>query len=321
MKDLSQTKLQPLSKKILVIGFGSQGSSQAQNLKDSGFNLKVALESTSISLPIAKNLGFEVVSFEEGLQWADVAILLIPDEHHGSFFAKYVVPNFKEGGSIIVGHGFSFHFGYVKNFAKYNIGMVAPKAVGKAVRSNFLSGVGIFSIISKFHTIDENLTLILEEIAFGIGSKKIFETTFQVECESDLFGEQSVLCGGVVSLFSTAFDVMVKAGFPPLIAYYECVHELKLIVDIIYEKGVNQMFSSISNTAKFGGFKTGDFLIDESIKSKMQEVLSKIQDGSLAKSFMLEAIEKKYQFKQEIANKFQSTELERAGQEVINLLK
>jgi ketol-acid reductoisomerase len=149
----------------------------------------------------------------------------------------------------------------------------------------------------------------------------VLKTSFQEECESDLFGEQTVLCGGVVSLFKSAFEIMREAGFPDIIAYYECVHELKLIADLIYEKGVSSMFSSISNTAKYGGFKVGDFIVDESVKQRMREVLSKIKDGSFASNFMQEALEKNYCFKEEIKEKFTNSELEKAGQKVVNLLK
>jgi ketol-acid reductoisomerase len=309
------------NKKIVMIGFGSQGSNQAQNLRDNGFNIKIALKEGSSSIEVARNVGFDVVSFEDGLKDAEIIILLTPDESHGEFFKTYIIPYFKKGGTVIVAHGFSFHFGYVKGFEDYNICMIAPKAVGRAVRENFLSGAGIFSLISIFHKVNEDVEQILLDLAYGIGSKKVLKTSFQEECESDLFGEQTVLCGGVVSLFKSAFEIMREAGFPDIIAYYECVHELKLIADLIYEKGVSSMFSSISNTAKYGGFKVGDFIVDESVKQRMREVLSKIKDGSFASNFMQEALEKNYCFKEEIKEKFTNSELEKAGQKVVNLLK
>jgi ketol-acid reductoisomerase len=309
------------NKQIVVVGFGSQGRAQALNLKDSSFNVKVALKESSPSKNEAERLGFAVLSFEKAIQIADIIMLLTPDETHAEFFLNYIKPNFKKGGTIIVAHGFSFHFKLITDFTEYNVGMVAPKAIGKAVRNHFINKAGIFSLIAKFHQANDELEQILLEIAFGIGSKKILETTFQVECESDLFGEQVVLCGGTISLFKNAFDVMVEAGFPPLIAYYECIHELKLIVDLIYEKGVNSMFSSISNTAKFGGFKVGDFLVDDTVKQKMKVVLADIKNGSFANTFITEALEKKYKFKQDITNTYKNSELEKAGEEVINLLK
>ena len=315
--DTSFTK----GKKILMVGFGSQGSNQAQNLRDSGFDIKIALKEGSPSIEVAKSMGFTVVSFEEGVKGVDILMLLTPDETHGEFFKTHIIPHFKKGGTVVVAHGFSFHFGYVKGFEDYNICMLAPKAVGRAVRGNFLSGAGIFSLIAVFHKVNDSVERILLDLACGIGSKKVLETTFQEECESDLFGEQTVLCGGVVSLFKSAFEVMREAGFPDIIAYYECVHELKLIADLIYEKGVDSMFSSISNTAKYGGLKVGDFLIDESVKERMREVLGKIKDGSFASSFMREALENNYHFKQEIKEKFVNSELEKAGQKVVNLLK
>lgn len=322
MKNLSNLKLSFLQNKIIVmIGFGSQGSSWALNLKDSGFNVKVALQDGSKSKQKVLDFGFEVLSLEEGVKTADVVMMLIPDENHGEFFAKYIKPNLKKGATIIVAHGFSFHFNIVNDYKNYNIGMVAPKAVGKAVRSHFVQKKPLFSLTAKFWEVDNNLTSILDEIAMGIGSKKILETTFKEECESDLFGEQAVLCGGVISLFKNAFDVMVEDGFSPFVAYYECIHELKLIVDLIYEKGVNDMFSSISNTAKFGGLKTGDFLINQDVKTRMKEVLTNIQNGSFAKTFMEEALTKNYQFKEEIEQKYKTSKLNKAGEEVINLFK
>jgi ketol-acid reductoisomerase len=322
MKNLSNFKLSFLQNKIVVmIGFGSQGSAWALNLKDSGFNIKIALQDGSKSKQKVLDAGFEVLSLEEGIKTADVVMMLIPDENHGEFFTQYIKPNLKKGAAIIVAHGFSFHFNFVNDYKNYNIGMIAPKAVGKAVRSHFIEKKPLFSLTAKFWEVDNNLTSILDEIAMGIGSKMVLETTFKEECESDLFGEQAVLCGGVVSLFKNAFDVMVEEGFSPFVAYYECIHELKLIVDLIYEKGVNDMFSSISNTAKFGGLKTGDFLINEDVKTKMKEVLTNIQNGSFAKSFMNEALIKNYQFKKEIEQKYKTSKLNKAGKEVINLFK
>jgi ketol-acid reductoisomerase len=321
MQDTSNIKPKQLNQKqIVIFGFGSQGVSQALNLRDSGFEVKIALKGGSSSLKFAIDEGFETTSFEEGAKIADVIMLLTPDETHGEIFSRYILPNFKAGGSIIVAHGFSFHFGFVKNFENFNIGMIAPKAVGKAVRSNFISGAGIFSLIAKFNQVNEDLEGILLEIAAGIGSKKVLSTTFKIECESDLFGEQAVLCGSIPSILKNAFDVLIEAGFPPLIAYYECVHELKLIADLIYEKGINSMFSAISNTAKFGGLTTGDFIVDENVKDKMREVLAKIQSGEFAGNFMKEALENDYQFKKEIADKFQFSGIETAGKDVINLL-
>lgn len=319
--DVSHIKLNLIKNcKIAVFGFGAQGKAQALNLKDSGLDIIIALRESSKHIEEALSQGFtQVLSFAEAAKKADVIMLLTPDETHSELFQKYIKPNFKKGGTIIVAHGFSFHFGYMKGYEEYNIGMVAPKAVGKAVRKNFLEKLGIFSLIAKFHEVDVNLEQILTELAVAIGSIKILETTFKIECETDLFGEQTVLCGGVISLFKNAFDVLVEAGYPPLIAYYECVHELKLILDLVYEKGVPSMFNSISTTAKFGGQQVGDFLIDESVKGRMKEVLHNIQTGKFAKTFMEQ---------KNIVAEQKALELEGggeifqdAGEDVLNILK
>jgi ketol-acid reductoisomerase len=322
MRDLNEYKFKYVQNKLIaVLGYGSQGSAQALNLKDSGLNVIIGLDQNSKSRKIALKDGFEVFTIAEASNKADIILMLLPDEIQGSIFNSDIKPNFKKSGTLVVAHGFSFHFGYIKDFKEYNIGMLAPKAVGKAVRKNFLEKTGIFSLIAKFHEIDENLESILLDLAKGIGSKKALETTFKVECETDIFGEQAVLCGGVVSLFEKAFEVLIEDGYSPEIAYYECVHELKLIADIIYEKGLRTMFSSISNTAKYGGFTRGDYIVDETVKARMKEVLRGIQNGEFAREFMEASFEKKYSFKEKIASKYQNSELEKAGQNVINILK
>lgn len=317
MKDLSQLQLNLIkTKKIAIFGFGSQGKSQALNLRDSGLNIVIALRQNSASREVAITEGFQVETGEVASKQADIIMLLLPDETHKEIFETEIKPNFKKGGTIIVAHGLSFHFKLIHDFADYNIGMIAPKAVGPAVRKNFLSGEGIFSLFAKFHEITTDLEDILLEIAFAIGTNRILETDFKTECETDLFGEQVSIVGGVTSLITKSFEVLVEAGYNPEIAYYECVQELKLITDLIYEKGIDAMFSSISNTAKYGAFKVGDFIIDESVKVRMKEALKSIQDGSFAKEFM-----KDKNFKEEIGKKYRDTALIKAGKNVLNIKK
>ena len=316
MKDTQNIKLSNLQEKtIAVFGFGSQGVAQSLNLKESGLNVIIALRENSKNITIAEAQGFQVFTPLQAAKKADIILMLLPDETHAEVFQQEIRPYFKKGGTIVVAHGFSFHFGFVKDFAEYNIGMVAPKAVGKAVRKHFIEGIGIFSLYAIFNQVSQDLEEILTEIAVGIGSKKILKTDFKTECETDLFGEQAVLCGGVISLFRQAFEVLVEANYSPEIAYYECIHELKLIVDLIYEKGVNPM----SNTAKYGGLKVGDYLIDESVKNRMKIVLNNIQDGSFAKSFMKASLEEKYAFKKEISEKYANTMLEKSGEIVTKI--
>jgi ketol-acid reductoisomerase len=317
MKDLSQLQLNlTKTKKIAIFGFGSQGKSQALNLRDSGLNIIIALRENSASRKAAIAEGFQVETGEVASKKADIIMLLLPDETHKEIFDTEIKPNFKKGGTIIVAHGLSFHFGLMQNFADYNIGMIAPKAVGPAVRKNFLSGEGIFSLFAKFHEITTDLEDILLEIAFAIGTKRVLETDFKTECETDLFGEQVSIVGGVTSLLTKSFEVLLEAGYNPEIAYYECVQELKLITDLIYEKGIDAMFSSISNTAKYGAFKVGDFIIDESVKVRMKEALKNIQNGSFAQEFM-----KDKNFKEEIGKKYRDTALIKAGKNVLNIKK
>ena len=320
MLDISNFGINALQNKtIAVFGFGSQGLAQSSNLKDSGLDVIVGLPEASSNFAKVKESGFEVFEFKEASKRADVIILLIPDEAHAEVFETAIKPYFKEGGTLIVAHGFSFHFGFIKEYEKWNIGMVAPKAVGAAVRKNFLEGSGIFSLYSEFHKINESLETILLEIAKGIGSKKVFKTSFKTECETDLFGEQVVLTGGIISLFTKAFETLTEAGYNEEISFYECVRELKLIVDLIHEKGVLGMYNSISNTAKFGGFNTGDFLIDESVKTKMKEVLKNIQNGEFARNFVKASIKSEY--KKEIETKYKAGKFAEAEHNILNLLK
>lgn len=304
MLEISSLKINLLKNKtIAVFGFGSQGMAQSLNLKDSGMNIIVGLPENSKSFQGAKENDLQAFVFEEASKRADVIVMLIPDESHAYVFENFIKPFFKKNGLIIVAHGLSFHFDLVKNYQDFNIGMVAPKAVGKAVRANFINEEGIFGLYSIFHKNEEDAENLLLEYAKAIGCFKVLNTTFKEECETDLFGEQAVLCGGVISLLTKAFECLTEAGYNKEIAYYECIKELKLIVDLIYEKGISSMYSSISNTAKYGGFVTGDFLIDDSIKAKMKQVLTKIQTGEFAKDFIKASITQNY--KKEIAMKYE----------------
>lgn len=322
MRDVSQLKIEYLKNKVIaVLGFGSQGLAQSLNLRDSGLEVIIGLRNGSNSVSKAKNEGFDVMEPAIASKKSDVILVALPDEVHAQVFAEDIKPNFKRGNTVIVIHGLSFHFGYVSDFEEYNIGMVAPKAVGPAVRKNFIDKTGIFSLISKFHCINEEIDFILPEFAKVIGSKKILETTFKEECETDLFGEQVVICGGVISLFSKAFDVLVENGYSHEIAYFECIHELKLIMDLVHERGIDGMFSSISNTAKYGGLKVGDFIIDDTVKERMRKSLSEIQNGNFANKFINAMHAKEEIFGKEVQDRYKTSKLGIAGDNVINILK
>lgn len=308
-------------KKVAVIGFGAQGSAQALNLKDSGFSVIIGLPKKSKSVQKAQSLGFEVMETGKACSSAEIILLLAPDELHGEIFSSSISDNLKAGSSVVVGHGFSFNFGYVKEYALYNIALLAPKGISTAIRANYVNKKGNFALISVFNQVNNDIDYILLQLARGIGVNKIMTTTFKEECETDLFGEQAVLCGGVIELFSTAFETLIENGYSAEISYFECVQELKFIVDLIFEKGLNEMFQTISNTAKFGGLEAGKILIDNKIKEKMQKLLDDIQNGKFAKSFMREALEKNYAFKKQILEKYKTSAIEEASLKVIDILK
>ncbi|AFP84352.1 ketol-acid reductoisomerase [Candidatus Carsonella ruddii] len=278
------------NKIITVIGYGSQGHAHALNLKDSNIETFICLKEESKSINKAKNAGFKILKIEDAVNVSDILVILIPDEEQKSLYYNYIENKFKKGKTLIFAHGFNIHFKQIIPKNQFNIILVAPKAPGHTVRSTFQEKNGVPALIAVYQDYDKNSLNIALAYAKCIGSSRVglILTTFKDETETDLFGEQSVLCGGVSSLIICGFETLVEAGYSPELAYFECLHELKLIVDLIYEGGLQDMRYSISNTAEFG-----DYLISENyyyivFKKKMKKILNNIQNGEFAKNFLLD---------------------------------
>lgn len=284
--DLSLIK----SKTVAMIGFGSQGHAHAENLRDSGVKVIVGLARGGKSWAKAEAKGFEVKTVAEATKAADVIMILTPDELQAEIFERDIKPNLNEGDAIAFGHGFNVHFGQIKAPEGIDVIMIAPKAPGHTVRSEFVRGGGIPDLIA----VEQNASGKAKELALsyasaiGGGRTGIIETTFKDETETDLFGEQAVLCGGLCALVNAGFETLVDAGYEPEMAYFECLHELKLIVDIMYQGGMADMRYSISNTAEYGDYVSGPRVIGEDSKKAMKEILKEIQNGKFAKDFILE---------------------------------
>ncbi len=278
------------SKKVAMIGFGSQGHAHAENLRDSGVEVVVGLKEGGASWKKAKAKGFEVKSVKEAAKEGDVIMILLPDEIQKEVFENEIRDNLKEGDAIAFGHGFNIHFGQIKPPSFVDVIMIAPKAPGHTVRHEFTKGGGIPDLIAVYQDFTGKAKELALSYASAIGGGRtgIIETTFKDETETDLFGEQAVLCGGVTSLVQAGFDTLVEAGYAPEMAYFECLHELKLIVDLMYEGGIANMRYSISNTAEYGDYVSGPRVINEESRKAMKEILKEIQNGKFAKDFILE---------------------------------
>ena len=277
-------------KRVAVIGYGSQGHAHANNLKDSGVDVCVGLREESSSIEKAKSAGLEVKSISEAVSSADVIMLLAPDEHQSVLYKNEIEPNIKNGATLAFAHGFNIHFKQIIPRNDLDVIMVAPKGPGHLVRATYVSGGGVPSLIAIFQDASghaKKLSLSYAS-ANGGGRAAIIETTFKEETETDLFGEQTVLCGGITSLIQAGFETLVEAGYAPEMAYFECLHETKLIVDLIYEGGIANMRYSISNTAEYGDFTRGPRVITEDTKRIMKEILAEIQNGEFAREFILE---------------------------------
>ncbi len=279
------------SKKIAIIGYGSQGHAHAQNLRDSGVkDVVVALRPGSASGKKAEAAGFPVLSPTEAAKSADVVMVLSPDETQVDTYEKELRDNMREGAAIAFAHGFNIHFRLIEPRADLDVFMVAPKGPGHTVRSEYVRGAGVPCLLA----IEQDVSGTVHEVglsyacALGAGRAGVIETTFREECETDLFGEQTVLCGGLTALITAGYETLVEAGYAPEMAYFECLHEVKLIVDLIYEGGIANMRYSVSNTAEYGDYLSGPRVIDETVKQRMHEVLEDIQSGRFAKEWMLE---------------------------------
>jgi ketol-acid reductoisomerase len=277
------------AKKIVVVGYGSQGHAHAQNLRDSGVKqVKIALRSGSKTAEKAAAAGFEVVSPAEAAKWADVLMILVPDELQAELYEKEIAPNLKPGAALAFAHGLNIHFGLIKPDAKTDVFMVAPKGPGHTVRGEYQKGGGVPCLIAVHQDTSGTTKQLALAYASAVGGGRsgIIETNFKDECETDLFGEQAVLCGGISHLIQAGFETLVEAGYPPEMAYFECLHETKLIVDLIYEGGIANMRYSISNTAEYGDYVSGPRVITEETKKEMQRILADIQSGKFTREFM-----------------------------------
>lgn len=277
-------------KQIAIIGYGSQGHAHANNLKDSGVNVVVGLRKGSSSAKKAEAAGLTVKSIEDAVKGADVIMILAPDEHQAKLYAEQVEPNIKKGASLGFAHGFNVHFQQIVPRADLDVIMVAPKGPGHLVRSTYTQGGGVPSLIAIFQDASGQAKEIALSYASanGGGRAGVIETSFREETETDLFGEQTVLCGGLTALIEAGFETLVEAGYAPEMAYFECLHEVKLIVDLIYEGGIANMRYSISNTAEYGDFTRGPRVINEQSREAMRQILKEIQTGQFAREFILE---------------------------------
>ncbi len=279
------------SKKVAVIGYGSQGHAHANNLRDSGVkDVVIGLRPGSGSAAKAEAAGFQVKSPAEAAAWADVVMVLTPDEGHAALYESELKGNLKQGATLAFAHGLSVHFNLVEPRADLDVFMVAPKGPGHLVRSEYVRGAGVPSLLAVHQDASGNCNDIGLSYACGLGAGRagIIETTFREECETDLFGEQAVLCGGLSALILAGFETLVEAGYAPEMAYFECVHEVKLIVDLIYEGGLAAMRYSVSNTAEYGDYSRGPRVIDAATKQRMREILDEIQQGKFAREWVLE---------------------------------
>ncbi len=278
--------------KVTIVGYGSQGHAHANNLKDSGVTVTVALRPGSSSAKKAEAAGLTVKSVPEAVASADLVMILTPDEFQSKLYKDEVEPNLKKGATLAFAHGFSIHYNQVVPRADLDVIMIAPKAPGHTVRSEFVKGGGIPDLIAVFQDASGKAKQTALSYAAGVGGGRtgIIETTFKDETETDLFGEQAVLCGGAVELVKAGFETLVEAGYAPEMAYFECLHELKLIVDLMYEGGIANMNYSISNNAEYGEYVTGPKVINEESRWAMREALENIQNGTYAKRFILEGM-------------------------------
>ena len=314
------------NKNVVIVGYGSQGHAHANNLKDSGGNVTVALRSDSSSWVKAETAGLEVKEVSEAVKDADMVMVLIPDELQSDIYKNEIENNIKEGAVLAFAHGFNIHFEMIVPRADLDVIMIAPKGPGHTVRSQFESGAGVPCLLAVHKDISGNAKSIGLSYACAIGSGRagIIETNFKDETETDLFGEQAVLCGGLTSLIQTGYEVLVENGYPPEMAYFECLHEVKLIVDLIYEGGLQNMRYSISNTAEYGDYVSGPKVVNADTKQVMESILDRIQSGDFAQEFMDDSRKsnlgkggpKMQQYREEASNH----SIEQVGQELRSMM-
>ena len=279
------------NKKIVVVGYGSQGHAHALNLKDSGVkDVRVALRAGSATAKKAEAAGLTVMTPAEAAKWADLVMVLTPDELQAKLYAEDLGPNMKQGAAIAFAHGLNIHFKLIEPRPDLDVIMIAPKGPGHTVRGEYVKGAGVPCLVAVAQNPSGNALEIALSYASAIGGGRsgVIETNFREECETDLFGEQAVLCGGLVALIQAGFETLVEAGYAPEMAYFECLHEVKLIVDLMYEGGIANMRYSISNTAEYGDYKTGPRIVTEETKKEMKRILEDIQSGRFVRDFVLE---------------------------------
>ncbi|NJM51460.1 MAG: ketol-acid reductoisomerase [Sphingomonadales bacterium] len=293
-KDCDQALIK--DKKVVIVGYGSQGHAHAQNLRDSGVaNVAIALREGSATAKKAEAAGFQVMSNADAAAWADVVMILAPDEHQAAIYAADYHDNMQAGSALAFAHGLNIHFGLIEARSDIDVIMIAPKGPGHTVRSEYQKGGGVPCLVAVAQEKDgeagngyAKALALSYASAMGGGRSGIIETTFREECETDLFGEQAVLCGGITHLIQAGFETLTEAGYSPEMAYFECLHETKLIVDLLYEGGIANMRYSISNTAEYGDIKTGPRIITDETKAEMKRVLADIQSGRFVKDFVLD---------------------------------
>ncbi|MAV50937.1 MAG: ketol-acid reductoisomerase [Hyphomonadaceae bacterium] len=278
------------SKKVAVIGYGSQGHAHALNLKDSGVEVRVGLQASSASCQKASDAGLQVMSPAEATQWADVVMILVPDEKQSVLWANEIEPHVRAGQHIMFGHGFNIHYNLIRPGAAVDVSLSAPKGPGHTLRDQYARGFGLPGLVAVHQDATGTAQAVALSYSKAIGNTRagVIETSFKEETETDLFGEQAVLCGGIVELIKAGFETLVEAGYAPEMAYFECLHETKLIVDLIYEGGIANMNYSISNTAEYGEYVSGPRVVDSSSKAAMKAVLEDIQSGKFARDWVLE---------------------------------
>ncbi len=310
------------NKKIAIVGYGSQAHAHAQNLRDSGVKeIKIALRENSPSINKAKNANFEVLSNKEAAKWADLIMILTPDELQAEIYKKDLHKNMKNGASLAFAHGLNIHFNLIKPRSDLDVFMIAPKGPGHTVRGEYLKGGGVPCLVAIAQNNSSKALDIALSYATAIGGGKsgIIETTFKEECETDLFGEQAVLCGGVTALIQAGFETLTDAGYAPEMAYFECLHEMKLIVDLLYEGGISNMRYSISNTAEYGDLTRGPRVVNSKTKKEMQKILKEIQSGKFVREFMKENKSGKAKF-EELRQIGRSHPIESTGEKLRSMM-
>jgi len=277
-------------KKVTILGYGSQGHAHALNLKESGVDITVGLRKGSSSLAKAENAGLKVAEIADAVKGADVVMVLLPDENQAQVYREAIAPNIKQGAALAFAHGFNIHFQTIHPRGDLDVIMIAPKGPGHLVRHTFTEGGGVPSLIAVDQDVSGNAKALALSYASGIGAGRagVIETNFRDETETDLFGEQAVLCGGLTALITAGFETLTEAGYPPEMAYFECLHEVKLIVDLIYEGGIANMRYSISNTAEYGDLTRGPRVVNDETKAEMKRILKEIQSGEFAREFVEE---------------------------------